>query len=75
MIFAHGGKMKSIYLNPKSRKIIKSNVEGYLSIKDTKRIGMAIIEVGGGRKKIEDTVDPQAGIRFFKKHQPYHIWI
>lgn len=68
MIFAHGGKMKSIYLNPKSRKIIKSNVEGYLSIKDTKRIGMAIIEVGGGRKKIEDTVDPQAGIRFFKKH-------
>ena len=68
MIFAHGGEMKSISLNPSSKKIIKSSEEGYLNIIDTKRIGMAIVELGGGRKKIEDTVDSQAGIRFFKKH-------
>ncbi len=68
MIFAHGGKIKSISLNPSSNKIIKSSEEGYLNIIDTKRIGMAIIELGAGRKKIEDTVDSQAGIRFFKKH-------
>lgn len=68
MIFAHGGKIKSISLNPSSNKIIKSSEEGYLNITDTKRIGMAIIELGAGRKKIEDTIDSQAGIRFFKKH-------
>lgn len=68
MIFAHGGKIKSINLNPSSNKIIKSSEEGYLNIIDTKRIGMAIIELGAGRKKIEDTIDSQAGIRFFKKH-------
>ena len=68
MIFAHGGKIKSISLNPSSNKVIKSSEEGYLNIIDTKRIGMAIIELGAGRKKIEDTVDSQAGIKFFKKH-------
>ena len=52
----------------KIKKIIKSNKSGFLSVKDTKRIGMAIIELGGGRKKIEDNVDPQAGIKFLKKH-------
>ena len=54
MIFAHGGKIKSISLNPSSNKIIKSSEEGYLNIIDTKRIGMAIIELGAGRKKIEE---------------------
>ena len=68
MIFSHGGKINSINLKPKFKKIIKSNKSGFLSIKDTKRIGMAIIELGGGRKKIEDNVDPQAGIKFLKKH-------
>ena len=68
MIFLHGGKIKSIKLQPKVKKIIKSNKSGFLNIKDTKHIGMAIIELGGGRKKIEDSVDPQAGIKFLKKH-------
>ena len=68
MIFSHGGKINSINLKPKFKKIIKSNKSGFLSVKDTKRIGMAIIELGGGRKKIEDNVDPQAGIKFLKKH-------
>tara|TARA_B100000674_G_scaffold245053_1_gene201920 strand:- start:779 stop:1330 length:552 start_codon:yes stop_codon:yes gene_type:complete len=68
MIYAHGGEIKSISLNPSSKKIIKSLDEGYLNIIDTKSIGMAITELGGGRKKIEDTVDSQAGIRFYKKH-------
>ena len=68
MIFSHGGKINSINLKPKFKKIIKSNKSGFLSVKDTKRIGMAIIELGGGRKKIEDSVDPQAGIKFLKKH-------
>ena len=68
MIFLHGGKIKSIKLQPKVKKIIKSNKSGFLIIKDTKHIGMAIIELGGGRKKIEDSVDPQAGIKFLKKH-------
>ncbi len=68
MIFAHGGDINCINVKPSSKQVIKSSKKGYLNIIDTKRIGMAIIELGGGRKKIEDTVDPQAGIRFFKKN-------
>ena len=53
MIFAHGGKIKSISLNPSSNKIIKSSEEGYLNIIDTKRIGMAIIELEQEERKLK----------------------
>ncbi len=34
---------------------------------DTYKIGLATIELGCGRKKTTDTVDPTAGIEFYKK--------
>ena len=71
MILRHGGVIKSIKLNPTLKKIIKSDKEGYLNFSDTKGLGMSIIELGGGRKKIEDLVDPNAGFKLIKKHGEY----
>lgn len=46
---------------------IKSDKAGYLSEMDSFEIGMASVELGAGRKKKEDDVDPQAGIVLQKK--------
>ena len=66
MVTAHGGKLKSIKLEPVAKKIIKADKEGYLNFLDTKAMGMSIIELGGGRKKIDDSVDSNAGFRLIK---------
>ena len=71
MVTAHGGKLKSIKLEPITKKIIKADKEGYLNFIDTKAMGMSIIELGGGRKKINDLVDSNAGFRLIKKHGEY----
>tara|TARA_Y100001934_G_C12291857_1_gene745233 strand:+ start:100 stop:1359 length:1260 start_codon:yes stop_codon:yes gene_type:complete len=71
MVTAHGGKLKSIKLEPITKKIIKADKEGYLNFIDTKAMGMSIIELGGGRKKIDDLVDSNAGFRLIKKHGEY----
>ncbi len=71
MILNHGGEIESIKLNPIITKIIKADKEGYLNFFNTKGLGMSIIELGGGRKKIEDTVDPNAGFKLIKKHGDY----
>ena len=71
MILNHGGEIESIKLSPTITKIIKADKEGYLNFFNTKGLGMSIIELGGGRKKIEDTVDPNAGFKLIKKHGDY----
>ena len=71
MISYHGGIMSNIKFNPKSKMLIKANRNGYLNYFNTKGIGMSIIELGGGRKKITDTIDYQAGIKLIKKHGDY----
>ncbi len=71
MVTAHGGKLKSIKLEPITKKIIKAEKEGYLNFLDTKAMGMSIIELGGGRKKIDDSVDSNAGFKLIKKHGEY----
>ena len=71
MISAHGGKLNEINLNPKAKKIIRAKKEGYLHYSDTKNLGMSIIELGGGRKKITDKIDYQAGFKLFKKNGDY----
>ena len=71
MISYHGGIVSNIKFNPKSKMLIKANRNGYLNYFNTKGIGMSIIELGGGRKKINDTIDYQAGIKLIKKHGDY----
>jgi thymidine phosphorylase len=35
---------------------------GYVSAIDTRAIGMAVISLGGGRQRVEDSIDPSVGI-------------
>lgn len=52
------------YPKSKFHKKIKLMNEGYLSFVNTYEIGMAAIDLGAGRLKKEDKIDPKAGIIF-----------
>uniref|UniRef100_A0A832G8J2 thymidine phosphorylase n=1 Tax=Ignavibacterium album TaxID=591197 RepID=A0A832G8J2_9BACT len=69
IVKAQGGDvsyLKNPEKYPKSRyhKKIKVMNEGYLSFVNTYEIGMAAIDLGAGRMKKEDKIDPKAGIIF-----------
>ena len=50
------------------KKSYKGDQKVIKNFLDTKSMGMSIIELGGGRKKIDDSVDSNAGFRLIKKH-------
>jgi pyrimidine-nucleoside phosphorylase len=69
MIELQGGNTKFIlhpekYPKSKFIKKIKSNEAGYIKSIDNFRVGMAALELGAGRKTMEDKIDPKAGIIF-----------
>ena len=68
MVHLQGGKIEKMNFNPPIKKIIKSKKEGYLDFFNTKGLGQSIINLGGGRNKIEDSIDSQAGFKLLKKH-------
>jgi pyrimidine-nucleoside phosphorylase len=55
------------YPHPKYNLDIMSSSEGYIENINALEIGLACIELGAGRKKIRDKVDPNAGLIFKKK--------
>jgi len=52
---------------PEFENTITADGDGYITSMDTYKIGMSILEMGGGRKKTTDIIDPTAGVEFFKK--------
>ncbi|MCX8010211.1 MAG: thymidine phosphorylase, partial [Ignavibacteria bacterium] len=58
---------------PKSKNVIhiKANQNGYINSIDAFEIGMAGIELGAGRIKKDDVIDPKAGFIFHKKIGDY----
>jgi pyrimidine-nucleoside phosphorylase len=46
---------------------VRSDAAGYVSSFETMRIGLLAIELGAGRKKVDDVIDPVAGILLKKK--------
>ena len=52
---------------PKFSNSLIAEESGYIKSTDTYKIGLATIELGCGRKKTTDIVDPTAGIKFYKK--------
>jgi len=46
---------------------VKSRVSGYIKSVNALKTGLLSVELGAGRKKKEDKVDPGAGIEFLKK--------
>jgi len=63
MVKSHGGDLDA----PRERAFesdIKSSQSGYVSRINTERIGLAVIEMGGGRKKIGDPINHASGVEF-----------
>ena len=50
---------------------LRASTSGYLAHTDTKALGLAIIELGGGRNDPEDTIDPRVGLQVHKKIGSY----
>ena len=76
MIKVQGGNVDVIddySLLPKAKLEIeaKSLKSGYVKSIDSKRIGLAAVQLGAGRQKIEDKVDPAVGFLIEKKVGDY----
>jgi len=76
MVEYQGGNSKDVanykkLHQPKSSKSLYANKSGYIQSLDTYKIGLATVELGCGRKKTTDMVDPTAGIEFSKKIGDY----
>ncbi len=72
MVEAQGGSLKQIHsteLFPKAHKIVqwKAHKKGYLIKINAQEIGQMLVDLGGGRKKTSDRVDPSVGFVFHKK--------
>ena len=52
---------------PKFEKIIKAKSSGFITYMDTLNIGWVTVDLGCGRRKINDILDKTAGIEFFSK--------
>src|SRR5207245_2757831 len=45
----------------------KARKRGFLSKMDTEALGRILVELGGGRKRASDTIDPGVGMIFHRK--------
>lgn len=54
---------------PQAPRVVKwtARKRGYINKMDTEVIGKILVEMGGGRKKASDRVDPSVGMLFHKK--------
>ena len=62
MIVAQGGDPRAA-LDIAGESVVEADHDGYVSAMETAQIGQVIIELGGGRRRKEDTIDPSVGIR------------
>jgi thymidine phosphorylase len=61
MVQAQGGDLSGITA-AKAGRDIAVNFAGYVSAIDTEKLGWAVIELGGGRRKLTDTIDHAVGL-------------
>lgn len=66
LIQAQGGELDKLPKATISKKILATQ-SGFVSHFETEKIGIAGILLQAGRKKIDDIIDPIAGIKVFKK--------
>ncbi|MGB2979724.1 MAG: pyrimidine-nucleoside phosphorylase, partial [Candidatus Zixiibacteriota bacterium] len=72
MVKKQGGNPKVIYdlgLLPwaKFRVLVNSDRQGYVQSIDTRRIGLCAVELGAGRKRLDDPIDHGVGMLIKKK--------
>jgi pyrimidine-nucleoside phosphorylase len=63
MVKSHGGDL-NLKREVAPHHIVESDESGYVSRINAERLGLAVIEMNGGRKKIGDELDHSTGIEF-----------
>jgi pyrimidine-nucleoside phosphorylase len=66
VVAKQGGDLKKLPLALQTYEI-KFAKKGYLTKVDSEKIGLASLLLGAGRQKVDDIIDPAAGILFLKK--------
>ena len=66
MVKAHGGDIEA-QRSLANKQPVLANESGFLSRVNAERLGLAVIEMGGGRKKLGDPIDHSTGIEFLPK--------
>ena len=61
MVKNHGGELDAARQRARGHEVTAIE-SGYISRIETQRLGLAIIEMGGGRRKMGDAIDPSCGI-------------
>jgi len=64
-VAAQGGEVASLAEGPElapDREVLTAEKAGYLRWRDLRTMGRAVGELGGGRKRLEDAVDPGVGV-------------
>ena len=71
MVVAHGGDSASLdnaeTFKPLYRKKIMAEHNGFITAMDTRKLGLGVVHLGGGKYNREDILDPTAGMLFMKK--------
>ncbi len=63
MVKSHGGDLDAVRDRETASDIL-ADQSGYVSKINTQRIGLAVIEMGGGRKKMGDPINHASGVEF-----------
>ena len=63
MVHEQGGDLAAPRRRGHKRQVL-ADESGFVAAIDTERIGLAVIEMGGGRKQLGDPIDHSAGIEF-----------
>lgn len=62
MVAAQGGKLEQLP-NPAPATELLAAQSGFLASIDTEQLGLALIELGAGRRQLHDQLDPSAGLQ------------
>jgi pyrimidine-nucleoside phosphorylase len=66
MVREHGGDLAGPRPRGKER-VVTADEAGYVAAIDGKRLGLSIIEMGGGRRALGESIDPTVGIEFLAR--------
>jgi len=68
MVEAHGGDPRltdDLTRLPRaaSTRMVEAKTEGWIGAIDAREVGEVVIDLGGGRRRVDDSIDPRVGVR------------